>query len=91
MSKLLKRSPRRGGIFEKLKSEISAETPGFRMLCPTRWTVRAVSLASVKDNYKVLQELWDEALDVAKDSETRARIIGVQRMMTTFEYFLVFF
>ena len=35
----------------------------------------------------MLQELWDEALDVAKDSETRARIIGVQHMMTTFEYF----
>ena len=43
VSKLLKRSPRRGGIFEKLKSEISPKTPGFRTLCPTRWTVRAAS------------------------------------------------
>jgi len=33
--------------------------------------VRAASLASVKDNYSVLQELWDEALDVASDSDTR--------------------
>ena len=87
VSKLLKYSPRRGGIFEKIKSEIAPETPGFRTLCPTRWTVRAASLASVKDNYQVLQELWDEALDVAKDSDTRARIIGVQHSMTTFEYF----
>ena len=91
VSKLLKYSPRRGGIFEKLKSEISPETPGFRTLCPTRWTVRAASLASIKDNYKVLQELWDEALDIAKDSDTCARIIGVQHVMTTFEYFLAFF
>jgi len=87
VSKLLKYSPRRGGIFEKLKSEISPETPGFQTLCLTRWTVRATSLASVKDNYSVLQELWDEALDVARDSDIHARIIGVQHIMTTFEYF----
>ena len=87
VSKLLKYSPRRGNLFEKLKSEISPETPGFRTLCPTRWTIRAASLASVKDNYKVLQELWDEALDIAKESEVRARIIGVQHTMSTFEYF----
>jgi len=72
VSKLLKYSPRRGGIFEKLKCEISPETPGFRTLCPIRWMVRFASLASVKDNYKVLQELWDEALDVAKDTDTHA-------------------
>ena len=45
---------------------------------------KGASLASVKDNYKVLQELWDEALDIAKESEVRARIIGVQHTMSTF-------
>ena len=61
VSKLLKYSPRRRNLFEKLKSKISPETPGFRTLCPTRWMVRAASLASVKDNYKVLQELHSSA------------------------------
>ena len=44
-------------------------------------------MASVKNNYKVLQELWDEALEVAKDSDTPAWIVGVQYMMTTFEFY----
>ena len=38
------------------------------------------------DNYGVLQELWEEALDVSTDSEVRTRIIGVQTTMTRFEY-----
>ena len=36
------------------------------------------------DNYTVLQELWEECN--AKDSETRARILGVSAQMRTFEY-----
>ena len=87
ISKLLKFSPRRGAIFDKIKGEISPEGAGFRTLCPTRWTVKAASLGSVISNYEVIQAVWDEALDVARDSETRARLIGVQHCMSTFEYF----
>ena len=68
ISKLIKFSPRRDAIFQKLKSELAPETLGFRTLCPTRWTVRALSLQSVIDNFAVLQELWDVALDVSTDS-----------------------
>lgn len=50
MSKLIKLSPRRDAIFKKLKQELAPETPGFRTLCPTRWTVRTLSLESVMDN-----------------------------------------
>ena len=42
MSKLVKFSPKRDSLFEKLKQELAPDTPGFRTLCPTRWTVRAV-------------------------------------------------
>ena len=86
MSKLLKYSPRRDSLFEKLKSEISPSQPGFRTLCPTRWTVKAASLESVVINYTVLQQLWEEALNIATDSEARARIMGVQAQMDKFEY-----
>ena len=86
ISKLVKYSPRRDTIFEKLKAELAPDTPGFRTLCPTRWTVRAASLSSVLNNYAVFQGLWEEARDVAKDSDVRARIIGVQATMTKFEY-----
>ena len=63
ISKLLKYLPKRDRMFEKLTAESAApETPGFRVLCPTRWTVREASLQSVIDNWILLQELWDEKL-----------------------------
>ena len=37
-------------------------------------------------NYAVFQGLWEEALNIAKDSDVRARIIGVQATMNKFEY-----
>ena len=70
ISKLLKWSPRRDAIFHDLKTALGPDTPGFRMLCPTRWTVRAASLQSVVDNFMVLAETWNEALSVVGDSET---------------------
>ena len=36
ITKLLKYSPKRDAIFEKIKKEIAPATPGFRALCPTR-------------------------------------------------------
>lgn len=43
--KLIKFSPRRETLFDKIKSEITPGTPGVRVLCLTRWTVRADSAA----------------------------------------------
>ena len=63
ISKLLKFSPKRDAMFDRIKEAISPETTGFRVLCPTRWTVRAACLQSVIDNCKVLQELWEECLE----------------------------
>ena len=87
MSKLIKFSPKRDAMFHKLKEELQPECPGMRVLCPTRWTVRADSLRSVLDNYSVLQELWEEAEKASKESETTARIIGVASQMATFDFY----
>ena len=87
VSKLVKYSPKRDVIFEKLKDHLAPDTPGFRVLCPTRWTVRANSLQSVLDNYSVLQELWEESKDKASDPSVKARIIGVQAQFKKFSYF----
>ena len=87
ISKLLKYSPKRDTLFAKLKNELAPDTPGFRVLCPTRWTVRAASLQSVLDNWKPLQELWEESLDTKLDPEIKSRIIGVKYQMETFNYF----
>ena len=69
-----------------MKADLAPDTPGFRVLCPTRWTVRGLSLQSVLDNYEVLLSVWEEALDGSLDSEMRARIIGVEAQMLKFEF-----
>lgn len=86
ISQLVKFSPRRDTHFETLKKDLAPECPGLRVLCPTRWTVCADSLASVIANYTVLQELWDDCMEFVNEAETRARIIGVSEQMRKFEY-----
>ena len=86
ISKLIKKSPKRDAVFQRLKENLAPDCTGFRVLCPTRWTVRAASLKSVLDNYGVLQALWDEAQSWRLDSEMRARIIGVATQMQSFEF-----
>ena len=50
--KLLKYLPRRDAILHELKEEMSAQVPGLHNLCPTRWTVHAASLESIRFNYE---------------------------------------
>ena len=57
------------------------------MLCPTRWTVRANALKSIAENYSTLMDTWDECLENARDTETKARILGVKSQMRTFDFF----
>ena len=84
VTKLIKYSPRREGIFNKVKDSLPGSSgPGIRVLCPTRWTVRAEALSSIINNYKVLQHTWEEAVEVVQDTDTKARIHGVA---STFEY-----
>ena len=86
ISKLLRFPPRHDAQFTKLKDEIAPGTPGFRTLCPTRWTVRATSLQSILDNYSVFQALWEDVKEVATDPEIRARVIGVDATMNRFDF-----
>ena len=64
ISQLIKYSPNRNTHFEVLKRKLASNTPGLRVLCPTRWTMRAQSLESVLKNYIVLQELWIDCEDL---------------------------
>ena len=63
-------------------------SPGIRILYPTRWTVCADSLCSINiiDNYETLQDTWEEAADIVHDTETKARIRGVSSQMKTFNF-----
>ena len=55
-------------------------------MCPTCWTVRAISLKSVIDNYLVFQAPWEEVKDNGKGSEIRSRVIGVEATMNKFNF-----
>ena len=87
MTKLIKKSPKREVIFKKFKNEVSLASPGIRLLCPTRWTVRAAALSSISDNYVILRNTWYEAKDQSRESEMRARIGGVAKQMNSFNLF----
>ena len=88
ISNLIKLSPKRNALLDKLHKELAAGYPGFRTLCPTRWTVRENYLKSILDNWLPLQKLWQESLSGAGlQPELRGRIISVQAQMETFEYY----
>ncbi len=63
-----------------------SSSAGIRLLCPTRWTVRADVLANITSNFQVLQQTWEESIEVVCDSETKARIRGVSSVMSTFDH-----
>ena len=86
ITKLVKYSPRRENIFKHIRDEMGSTSMGVRVLCPTRWTVRAESLRSIIENYAVLLELWEEAIGIVHDRETIARIRGVEAQIQSFDY-----
>ena len=87
ITKLVKFSPKREILFRNLKQDIAPDTPGIRVLCPTRWTVRGERLGSVIANYAVLQETFEESIDTVTDTEVKSRLIGVSAQMKTFNFF----
>ena len=60
---LIKISPKRDGMLQKIQKDKSLECPRFRVLCPKRWTVRAESMKSILDNCVPLQQVWDKSID----------------------------
>ena len=90
ITKLIKYSPKRDSRLEQIQKSMSAEEKNFsgiRLLCPTRWTVRAESMKSILDNYPTLQELWTWSIENCSDTEMKARIRGVQAQMQRFDFF----
>ena len=63
------------------------EFPGIRLLCPTRWTVRAAALTSISENYLALTDTFSQTQSESKGSEMHARLGGVLKQMETFDFF----
>ena len=87
LSKLLKYSAKRTAEYKRLKAELAPEEPGFRTLCPTRWTVRAASLKSIQTNYSTLQQCLESFTELAKnDREMSAKCNGVRSQLANFDF-----
>ena len=91
ITKFIRGSPKRNAIFNRLKSEISDESIGIRVLCATRWTVRADSLDSILNNYLILIDTFEECLEEAQESKVRATIGGIIAGMNKFDSFIGFY
>ena len=87
VTKLIKFSPRRDRVLERIKAQVTPGGTSVRMLCTTRWTVRAKAFRSIIENYTSLQDCWDEVLPLTTDSEMKNRINGAAYQMGTFNYF----
>ena len=72
---------------QRAKQQVAPSDPGFRTLCPTRWTIRADSLASVLSNYAVLQSSLDTFSDMAhRDMKMSAKVNGVAAQLEKFDF-----
>ena len=87
LRKLLQYSAKRMAEFEQLKKEIAPNEPGFRTLCPTRWTVRAASLHGVLANYEVLRESTQKFTEMARyDQGMSAKCNSMRFQFTQFNF-----
>ena len=91
ITKLVKDSPQRDTKLEKIRQAAAndGETPtaGIRVLCPTRWTVKANTMDRILNNYESLQELWDWSIENIKDASMKARIRVVKSHMMQFDFY----
>ena len=74
------------GLFTENDEQNKTKT--IRVFSDTRWTVRCGAFVSIIQHYEELKELWKWCLKEYKDTETKARIIGVQTQMNKFNFFL---
>ena len=67
VTKLVKKSPKRDSHLKEMKQMMKvddAESPNIKLLCATRWTVRAEALKSISENYAAVLELWDWSMSM---------------------------
>ena len=87
ITQLVKGSTKRDTVFRHIKENLTPDAPGIRVLCPTRWTVRAEAFQSVLLNMESLTQLCEETIETLKDSKTRTLVRGVFHQMMEFDYF----
>ena len=86
ITKLIKDSPKKETLLKEIREESANSHKGIHTFCPTRWTVRGETLASLINNHKELMELWEKALETSLNTEMKARVLGAQSTMRKFNF-----
>ena len=91
LTQLIKMSPKRLTLFDSLRREVTINTseltPRLRMLCPTPWTVRHSSIASILKNFSIIQNALDEISKGHDDYAAKAS--GMALKMDNFDTYVV--
>ena len=83
LASLIRASPKRLGLFERIQNDLAPNSPGLKPLCPTRWTVRTAALNAVIKNYTVIScEL--ETIGKEAYGEPSTKSCGLLAMMDKF-------
>lgn len=83
----LRNSPKRCRLFERMKGEVgpASDDISLRPLCPTRFTMRAASLTSMKANFEVVVEALD-TISTSGTDESAATASGLIKRIESFDY-----
>lgn len=83
LNALIRASPKRLAVFEKLKNELSAASPGLKPLCVTRWTVRSGAIDAVIKNYEIIGATLEE-IGETSNGEASQKTSGLLSLMDKF-------
>ena len=83
----MKKSLQRDTKLSEIRSATQNQEKSIHAFCPTRWTVRAETLSSVIENHDELMALWEWSIKHLKDTAIKARVIGVNTVMSNFSFF----
>ena len=75
---LVIKSPQRETLLKQLRLDSGNKSKSLHAFCPKRWTVRGEVLESIINNYDELMDLWGKALEITRDPDMKAQIIGVR-------------
>ena len=86
ITKLIKDSPKKETLLKEIREESANSHKGIHTFCPTRWTVRGETLASLINNHKEFMEMWEKTLETSLNTEMKARVLGAQSAMRKFNF-----
>ena len=83
-SQLIQYSPKRSSLFSALQCQ--AKSKSLKLLCPTRWTVRAAAIDAILSNYSILEVALEE-FNTETNDEYGRKAGGLLALMEKFRIY----